>query len=340
MDSLASLGITSTSSTTYSSSSSSSPGFTGNNIKANRTTTKNNNKKPIVLDDTPESSTTKRPPPSRPNPFSKFAFNHSALEDTSDDDDDSQHEQIAIQLAIKNSLADATTTTKKKKIVKKKQSQQRPLQQQQTSHPKKKQPALVVPTTPTPKVTVLVDDDDDDDDDDEPLVTEEFLNDSSSEEENDDDDEVVVEEDSHEHKVATSVLETAASLSAQVLATMNQWARTTTTTDGPEASHGLIVNDGAMSLGTISTTSLPPNAQWISQETMQQACPGVTLSKYQLIGVNWLALLHGMKCTLEQGSSSKSGSGGGKKDTPVNGVLADEMGLVRDHFAVGRAMKG
>jgi SNF2 family DNA or RNA helicase len=32
--------------------------------------------------------------------------------------------------------------------------------------------------------------------------------------------------------------------------------------------------------------------------------------------VNWLALLHGMKCNIE-----------GKRDTNVNGVLADEMGL-------------
>ena len=37
---------------------------------------------------------------------------------------------------------------------------------------------------------------------------------------------------------------------------------------------------------------------------------------YQLIGVNWLALLHGMKCNIE-----------GKRNTNVNGVLADEMGL-------------
>jgi hypothetical protein len=80
-----------------------------------------------------------------------------------------------------------------------------------------------------------------------------------------------------------------------------------------------------LALGSISTATLPSNSPWISEDTMRQACPGVTLSKYQLIGVNWLALLHGMKCTLNQQQHQQ---GGGKEDTPVNGVLADEMGLV------------
>ncbi|OEU16596.1 SNF2_N-domain-containing protein [Fragilariopsis cylindrus CCMP1102] len=48
---------------------------------------------------------------------------------------------------------------------------------------------------------------------------------------------------------------------------------------------------------------------------MCKACPDVTLSKYQLIGVNWMRLLNGMTCETQKGTKN------------VNGVLADEMGL-------------
>ena len=58
------------------------------------------------------------------------------------------------------------------------------------------------------------------------------------------------------------------------------------------------------------------NHEWISQEEMRRLCPGVTLSDYQLVGVNWMALLHGMKCNIDN------------RNANVNGVLADEMGLV------------
>jgi len=49
---------------------------------------------------------------------------------------------------------------------------------------------------------------------------------------------------------------------------------------------------------------------------MKKAIPNVTLSGYQLIGVNWIALLNGMTCQV-----------GTKGIKNVNGVLADEMGL-------------
>lgn len=39
---------------------------------------------------------------------------------------------------------------------------------------------------------------------------------------------------------------------------------------------------------------------------VQQLCPGLELKAYQLVGVNWLKLLH---------------------ENKVNGVLADDMGL-------------
>ena len=308
---------------------------------------------------------TTQPSQSRPNnPFAQFALTskNSFLEDTDDDDDnngnihededDSHDEQVAIQLAIKKSLKDSKkiVLTKKTRTMKPKKTTTNKTtitlmtkkQQQQRQPPP---PPLNPPTARSQGNKSRGLELDLDDEDEEPLATEELLNESSSsscDEDDDDDDDAV---DSHEQKVAMSVLETAASLSAQVLATMNQWATASTTTNTTntnhplrdleresDPSHGLIVN-GALALGSISTATLPSNSQWISEDTMQQACPGVTLSKYQLIGVNWLALLHGMKCTLHQQHQQQ---GHGKEDTPVNGVLADEMGLVRFQVAAGR----
>ena len=58
-----------------------------------------------------------------------------------------------------------------------------------------------------------------------------------------------------------------------------------------------------------------PKHEWISNEKMQEICPGLKLADYQLIGVNWLALLHGMQVRVSDGIMN------------VNGVLCDEMGL-------------
>jgi hypothetical protein len=87
--------------------------------------------------------------------------------------------------------------------------------------------------------------------------------------------------------------------------------------------------------------------QWISNDTMCRLCPKIKLADYQLIGVNWMALLHSMKCDLTQKNGDMVASGGnadseddddeeyGKapkkknsrsgKKANVNGVLADEM---------------
>ena len=64
---------------------------------------------------------------------------------------------------------------------------------------------------------------------------------------------------------------------------------------------------------------------WISKEEMRRVCPNVTLSDYQLVGVNWMALLHGMQCNIDN------------RNTNVNGVLADEMGLVSKDSEMGYA---
>lgn len=102
------------------------------------------------------------------------------------------------------------------------------------------------------------------------------------------------------------MLSAANHLSAQVLQTMKDWTG--------DATKGIIV-DGALALHTIDSKSTPHS--WISQEEMRELLPQVRLADYQLIGVNWLVLLHGMKVTLQ----------GSKEKTNVNGVLADVMGL-------------
>jgi SNF2 family DNA or RNA helicase len=54
---------------------------------------------------------------------------------------------------------------------------------------------------------------------------------------------------------------------------------------------------------------------WISKEVMSGILPNVKLAEYQLLGVNWMALLNRTKF------------GTGKTSKNVSGILADEMGL-------------
>ena len=86
--------------------------------------------------------------------------------------------------------------------------------------------------------------------------------------------------------------------------------------DGGAVPAGIIV-DGALSMLTCTTQGKKSSHAWISQEEMKTVCPNVTLADYQLIGVNWIALLHGLTCDVD----------GKKGGTNVNGILADSMGL-------------
>ena len=138
---------------------------------------------------------------------------------------------------------------------------------------------------------------------------------SEGEPDGDNDDDGYVDE---EAQAASSILETADELSAQILQTMAGWSAT--------AVDGMIV-DGALSLSKLSTTTTTASQHtWISAETMRELLPRVQLAEYQLIGVNWLALLHGMKCVLKGSNNNNSKK---RQYTNVNGILADEMGLVR-----------
>jgi len=94
---------------------------------------------------------------------------------------------------------------------------------------------------------------------------------------------------------------------------------------------GLIV-DGALALSTLDKLPMETSSenelhahsasdQWISKEDIVTVCPNLKLADYQLIGVNWLWLLHGMTCDLSSVGLRY------RKEAQVNGVLADEMGL-------------
>jgi hypothetical protein len=140
------------------------------------------------------------------------------------------------------------------------------------------------------------------DEDDPNLVN--MLLDESSEEDDDQDDYV-----DPAAKEATSILEQANSLSAQILETLSRWS--SSSSDGTAATMGLITN-GALSLSTMAQNNSKDH-KWISAEVMASICPNITLAEYQLIGVNWMALLNGMKCKVN----------GSRGHSNVNGILAD-----------------
>eukprot|EP00980_Cylindrotheca_fusiformis_P006070 scaffold1306_cov100-Cylindrotheca_fusiformis.AAC.4 len=168
---------------------------------------------------------------------------------------------------------------------------------------------------------------------------EEPLEESSSSDEEQEPD--VDDQYDEEKEAATNVLQTAETLSAHVMSNMTAWLSSSSSSssnnnEGQDnnnnnnataaaAAHGMImmIEDGALALGNASSSS-SESKNWISCEIMKEILPNVTLSTYQLIGVNWLALLHGMECTIE-GNTKKNKNK--RRKTNVNGILADEMGL-------------
>lgn len=128
--------------------------------------------------------------------------------------------------------------------------------------------------------------------------------------------------DDEEQKTAAQVLNEANALSAKIVKIVGQWC-------GEQegiSSKGLILGDeGALSLGggggPTQFTQADDDNEWISKETMKKIMPTVELADYQLLGVNWMALLN--RLTFMKGSGIR-----GKKDGKmnVNGILADEMG--------------
>ena len=199
---------------------------------------------------------------------------------------------------------------------------------------KRRQSRVTVDLSPSSSRSPMVLEDDDGVTSDEDRLEEMLAEESESEEEEDDEADEYVDEEERE---AGSVLKAANNLSSHVLRTMSNWVVGET----GAVPKGMIV-DGALAM---TTTSLPGKSlsrtngdrcgstgshEWISHEDMKLICPGVKLADYQLVGCNWLALLHGMKCSVSSAASlskrgGKKGRDGGGMN--VNGVLADEMGL-------------
>ncbi len=178
------------------------------------------------------------------------------------------------------------------------------------------------------------------------------------EEEEDVDDIEEVEEYRDENEIeANNVLATANSLSARILSIMTQWCQEenpdrsedTTRTSDSSIPKGIILG-GALSLSSLQMKGKDheldgeekkddrermssigaSDAMWISNETMRKICPNIVLKDYQLIGVNWMALLNRLTfdvCNHDQLTPSLKGKDSGKGRGNVNGVLADEMGL-------------
>ena len=114
-------------------------------------------------------------------------------------------------------------------------------------------------------------------------------------------------------KEAQAVLETAKRLSGQILQTLTSWG----------GSSGMIVQDGAIAFtgGDAVAPDQKVSSDWIPKETMKKACPNVELAPYQLMGVNWLSLLHNLTVEVDG------------KQTNVNGVLADGKFAVKIDFS-------
>ena len=167
-----------------------------------------------------------------------------------------------------------------------------------------------------------------------------FFSDDSSVDDKGNDDEIEiyeVESENEESKEAGSVLRTTNKLSSFILAQMTEWCTSSEDKKTVEVQKSL-GKSGAFNIGAISRIDNDRNhsiessartvqlskgidfsakPQWISREEVSQFCPGLRLSDYQLIGLNWLALLYTLTYRVEETGQVSH----------VNGVLADEMGL-------------
>ena len=125
------------------------------------------------------------------------------------------------------------------------------------------------------------------------------------------------EEVDQEEQTAVQVLAEANALCVKIMKIVSGWC------GGGNKVKGLIMGeDGALNLSGVGDKGMQVVAgkddeMWISNETMKAILPDVKLAEYQLLGVNWLALLN----------RTVFGNGKGRKGMMnVNGILADEMG--------------
>jgi hypothetical protein len=269
--------------------------------------------------------------PSKPKQSSKQKSNGPSswhAENMGEDDSADDDEVMAIEAAIKNSLKDAKKSkngTGKKRFQKLGQK----IKNGKSNNTTKK--TKVDSTSSSQHEDDFLKDSDEED------VTEvleslkeekpiEVLDVPSS----DDDEEEVDDEDAYmddDAKEASTVLAAANELSASVLRVMTSWASDLNEDGDSERAkmtvpQGMIV-DGALAMASLKKNPAEANNKsgnnssshsWISNEVMQKVLPNLTLAEYQLIGVNWMAMLHKMSYTTNG------------KATNVNGILADEMG--------------
>jgi SNF2 family DNA or RNA helicase len=97
-----------------------------------------------------------------------------------------------------------------------------------------------------------------------------------------------------------------------------------------------MIVDGALAMSTFSsrtpiTTAAEDNAAaqdgkaLVSREALSKCIsPKMVIHDYQLIGVNWMALMNTLECY----DKRRGKMGRNRAKSNVNGVLADEMGLV------------
>lgn len=145
------------------------------------------------------------------------------------------------------------------------------------------------------------------------------------------------EDGTNEKDEAATVLDTVNELSSRVLYRMQSFCYQLQDHDNrmPSTVQGMIV-DGALAMSSFSsrthiTTKVEDGeaAQdgkaLVSREALSKCIsPKMVIHDYQLIGVNWMALMNTLECY-----DKRRGKMGRKREkSNVNGVLADEMGLV------------
>jgi len=145
------------------------------------------------------------------------------------------------------------------------------------------------------------------------IALEEEESDSDNGEDNFEDDEY----HNPESREALSVLETTKNLSSRIMSRMSQWCIDTKSEDPKNCSRtssttGMIVG-GALSYSICKTER---HQLLVQREDIEEICRGLKLGDYQLLGVNWLALLNSMQCSIEKEKSKSN-----QNISHVNGVL-------------------
>ena len=221
------------------------------------------------------------------------------LNDTFNDPYNDPYEKIAIQKALKMSIREK----RKQEKFNDQFTIQKALQKSTKIKTKKRH-------------IILVDSDSDSDSVSEsPITTKSSSYKIESEDDSDDDNEEVEEYEEASAKEVTSILETTTKLSKEILSRMSQWCIETKSLKSQKQDFettGMIF-DGAISLFTCNSEK---HKLLVQKDDVEQYCPSLKLADYQLLGINWMALLHGMKFSTNWKRQSKRND-----KMHVNGVL-------------------